>query len=70
MDIGSAITLLTQNKKAKIADVYDDNDDIQEAILLLDEGFEYPEWSWATIGHWLKSVLNQAHFKYLANWPG
>ena len=69
MDIDSAIKVLKKHKSKVIADVYDDNDDIQEAILTVDEGFEYPEWSGVTIGAWLKRVLNSTHFKDLTKWP-
>lgn len=69
MDIDSAIKILKRHSKKKIANCYDDSDDIQEAILVLDECFEYPECSYMTVGQWLTAVLNQARWNYLSQWP-
>lgn len=69
MDIGSAVSVLKANKNRTIASCYDDDDDIQEALLVLDEGFEYPEVSHMKIGRWLKLILDQPHFKSMVNWP-
>ena len=70
MDLLSAVEILKKNKNKTIASCYDDNDDIQEALLLLDEGFEYPEVSHMKIGQWLKQLINTTHFKALCKWPG
>lgn len=69
MDIHSAIQLLKANKTKTIASCYDDDNGIQEAMLVLDEGFEYPEVSHMKIGQWVKMILSQQHFKDLCKWP-
>ena len=69
MDITSAIQILKANKNKTIASCYDANDQIQEALLLLDDSFEYPEVSHMKIGDWLKQLLNSTHFKALCKWP-
>jgi len=47
----SAIALLkTYNKKTKVADLYNDDDDFSSALTCLIPNFEYPNFSYLTIG--------------------
>lgn len=53
----SAIVLLnTYNKKTKIADLYDDDDDFSSALTCLIPDFEYPNFSYLTIGEVLSRI--------------
>lgn len=53
----SAIVLLnTYNKKTKIADLYNDDDDFSSALTCLIPDFEYPNFSYLTIGEVLSRI--------------
>lgn len=51
-----AFDILDKVKEKVIGDVYDTNDDIQEAILLLHPNFEYPDWSYRSISEFIYFV--------------
>jgi hypothetical protein len=53
----SAIVLLnTYNKKTKIADLYNDDDHFSSALTCLIPDFEYPNFSYLTIGEVLSRI--------------
>ena len=52
----NAINDLKFFSKCKIADVYDSHEVVSDAILTLNPDFEYPDWSYKTVGEFLKSV--------------
>lgn len=45
MDKNEAIVVLWQNSDEKIADIYDNNQDVSAALNTLVDGFEYPDHS-------------------------
>jgi len=52
-----AITLLkTYNKKTKVSDLYNDDDDFSSALTCLIPDFEYPNFSYLTIGEVLTRI--------------
>ncbi|KKK49590.1 hypothetical protein LCGC14_3133530 [marine sediment metagenome] len=64
--------LETFPKRSKIAKWYDDpdhGDKLQEAIFVLMPDFEYPSFSYMTIGAFMKRIMNKAKFDYLKSWP-
>lgn len=59
MDKNQAITVLFQNGDEKIADIYDSNSQVAEALNLLIEGFEYPDHSHKTCNQVLLAYFNK-----------
>ena len=48
MTTSDALAILSQFGDAKIADVYDENESVGDALQYLFPGYEYPEWSHLT----------------------
>lgn len=51
-----ALDILNKVKGKVIRDIYDTDDDVQEAILLLYPDFEYPDWSHKSIWEFISFV--------------
>lgn len=59
MDKKQAIITLYQNGDEKIADIYDKDSQVADALNLLIDGFEYPDFSHKTINQVLLSYFNK-----------
>jgi len=53
-----AIEILRDFQGEVIEDIYDDFEDVQDAIFFLDPEFEYPDWSHKTIRDFLLDFDN------------
>ena len=53
-----ALDILSEVKGKTIGSIYDTNDDVQEAILLLYPNFEYPDWSHKYIFQFLSFITH------------
>lgn len=51
MNIAEAISVISKYDATEvIRDIYDGDSDLQSALSVLIPGFEYPDWSYRTIG--------------------